>query len=126
MPHDETIATIVASSPGVVPLEAHEDGTIVATAALAVRGETAALIAGATVPEYRQRGWHIALIRERIARARESGARILHAAARPASSSERNFHRCGFVTIYTRARWDRLRKGTTLDAAQDMQAEAPT
>jgi hypothetical protein len=105
--HDDSVARIVVSTPGVIALEARYEGTIVATAAMSVRGECAALFAGSTLPEHRHRGWQIAMIRDRIARARDAGARIIHAAAAPAGTSERNFHRCGFTTLYTRTRWDR-------------------
>jgi len=106
--HDDSLARIVGSAQGVIQLEAREDGTIVATAALTVRGECASLIAGSTLREFRRRGWQLALIRDRIARALDAGARIIFAAAAPASVSERNFHRCGFVTLYTRTRWDKV------------------
>jgi Acetyltransferase (GNAT) family len=106
--HDDTVARVVASSPGAIVLEAREDGAIVATAGLSTRGDCAALVAASTLPEHRYRGWQIALIRDRIARARDAGARIVYAAAAPGSISERNVHRCGFTTIYTRARWDRI------------------
>ena len=105
--HDDSVARILASSPGAIALEACENGAIVATAAMSVRGECAALFAGSTLPEHRHRGWQIAMIRDRIARARDAGARIIHADAAPAGISERNFHRCGFTTLYTRTRWDR-------------------
>jgi GNAT superfamily N-acetyltransferase len=106
-PGDDRIASVLASSEGVWPLEAREDGAIVATAAMDLRGECAALFAGSTMPEFRNRGWHLALIRDRIARARDAGARFMRATAGPASASAHNFHRCGFVTLYTRAVWER-------------------
>lgn len=106
-PGDEIIALIIASSKGVCPLEAHDGGAIVATAAMDVRDECAALLAGSTMPAFRGRGWHIAMIRDRIARARDAGVRIMRATARPLSVSERNFHRCGFITLYTRSLWER-------------------
>jgi hypothetical protein len=78
------------------------------------RASTAAFVDGASsepddefVALFRRRGWQIAMIADRMARAREAGARFLRGTARPASSSERNFHRCGFVTLYTRALWER-------------------
>jgi hypothetical protein len=107
--HDDSLARIIGSAQGVVPLEAREGDAIVATAAISVRGECASLIAGSTLGEFRRRGWQLALIRDRLARGLDAGARVIFAAAEPASASERNFHRCGFVTIYTRARWDRQR-----------------
>jgi N-acetylglutamate synthase-like GNAT family acetyltransferase len=105
--HNELLARIVASAPGVIALEARVDGAVVASAAMSLRGECAALFSGSTLPEHRNRGWQIAMIRDRVARAREAGARIIYASAAVASISERNFHRCGFKTIYTRTRWDR-------------------
>ena len=59
-----------------------ESGAIVATAAMDVRDECAALFAGSTMPAFRSRGWHIAMIRDRIARARDAGARFMRATAR--------------------------------------------
>ncbi len=106
-PGDDRIASILASSEGVWPLEAREGGAIVATAAMDLRDECAGLFAGSTLPAFRGRGWQIALIRDRIARARDAGARFMRAAARPASVSERNFRRCGFAALYTRVLWER-------------------
>jgi GNAT superfamily N-acetyltransferase len=106
-PGDDQIVKLLASSEGFVGLQGHEDGAIVATAAMDVRGECSALFAGSTLPGYRGRGWHIAMIRDRIARARDAGVRLMRATARPSSSSERNFHRCGFETLYTRVLWER-------------------
>lgn len=106
--HGDSLARTIGEAQGVLPLEAREDDAIVATAAMSVRGECAGLFAGSTLRAFRRRGWQVALIRDRIARARDAGARIIYAAAEPASQSERNFHRCGFVTLYTRTRWDKL------------------
>lgn len=106
-PSDERLAMILASSEGVCPLEARDHDTIVSTAAMSLRGECSTCFAGSTIPRFRQHGWHLALIRDRIARARDAGARVMRATAPPGSASERNFHRCGFVTLYTRALWER-------------------
>jgi GNAT superfamily N-acetyltransferase len=106
-PGDDRIAIVLASSEGVVPLEVHEGDAIAATAAMDVRDGCAALFAGSTLPQFRGRGWHTALIRDRIARASAAGARMMRATARPGSISERNFHRCGFNTLYTRTVWER-------------------
>jgi hypothetical protein len=106
-PGDDRIARVLASSQGVWALEARDDDTIVATAAMDIRGECSAMFAGSTMRGYRHRGWHLALIRDRIARARDAGVRFMRATGRPSSSSERNFHRCGFETLYTRVLWER-------------------
>ncbi len=105
---DDSLARIIGSSESVTPLEVREDGEIAATAAFSVSGDCAAFFAGSTLLQFRNRGLQLALIRDRLARARESGAQIIFASAEPASASERNFHRSGFVTLYTRARWDRI------------------
>jgi len=105
-PGDDSIATVIASSDGVIALEARENGAIVATAAMDVRFGCAGLFAGSTIGSFRHRGWQIALICNRIARARDAGANLLRAGAAPGSTSERNFQRCGFVTLYTRVLWE--------------------
>lgn len=104
---DERIATILVQSEGVIPLEIRIDGTIAATAAMDLRNGCATLFAGSTLPKFRGRGLHTALIRERIARAGAGGARFMRAGATAGSVSERNFQRCGFVTLYTRTLWER-------------------
>ena len=106
-PDDDRIAILLASSDSVCALAGYQDGAIVATAAMDLRGECSAFFAGSTLAAFRGRGWHLAMIRDRIARAREFGVRFMRATARPSSSSERNFHRCGFETLYTRVLWER-------------------
>lgn len=105
---DARIALILATAAGTLALEARDRGDIVATAAMDVRGECAGLFAGSTLPAFRRQGWHSALIADRIARARDAGARLLRATAKPGSASERNFHRHGFVTLYERVLWERV------------------
>lgn len=105
-PADTRIAMVLASSEGVCALQAREGDVIVATAAMDVRGEWSALFAGSTISNYRNRGWHTAMIRDRMARARAAGARLLRATAKPNSVSERNFRRCGFTVLSTRALWE--------------------
>lgn len=103
---DLAIARIIAHS-DVWALEAREDDEAIATAAMDLRGDCAAFFAGSVLPAFRGRGWHRAMVRDRVARARDAGARLMRATAKPGSISERNFHRCGFVTLYTRALWER-------------------
>jgi hypothetical protein len=104
---EDDIAIVLVSSEGVCALEAREHDTIVATAAMDIRGESAALFAGSTMVRFRHRGWHKKMIRDRIARAREAGARFVRGSALPAGPAERNFQRCGFTTLYTRTLWER-------------------
>jgi hypothetical protein len=104
---DPQIATILASSKGAYALEGRDGDAIAATGVLGLRGECAFLFASSTLAMFRRRGWHLALICDRIARARDLGARVMRATASPASTSEHNFHRCGFTTLYTRSLWER-------------------
>jgi hypothetical protein len=101
------IGTIIASVPSVTILEARVNGTTVATAAMDVQGDLAGLFAGSTVASERKRGWHAALIRDRLARARDRGARFARTSAGVGSASERNFRRAGFQVLYTRTVWER-------------------
>ena len=106
-PADLAVARILAHSESVYPTEALVDDTIVATAAMALEDGCASFFAGSTLPAFRGCGWHTALIRDRIARAHDGGARLMRATARPLSDSERHFIRCGFQVLYTRALWER-------------------
>ncbi len=108
-PNDDRIALILATTEGTTALEVRKGDVIIATAALGVRGKHATLFAGSTHPAFRRQGWHTELIRDRVARARDAGARLVHATAGPGSASERNFLRCGFIRLYTRVLWERAR-----------------
>jgi hypothetical protein len=108
-PGDADVGVLIASSEGVIALEIREGEAIVATGAMDVRGEVSALFAASTLPSFRRRGLHCALIMDRLARAQEAGAAFARALARPGSASEHNFQRCGFATLYTRALWERKR-----------------
>jgi N-acetylglutamate synthase-like GNAT family acetyltransferase len=100
------VGVIIASSPGVIALEARDGDEVVATACVSVAGEMAGLFAGSTIPAYRRRGWHEVLVADRLARARELGARYVRVTATPFSDSERNFRRLGFVPVYTKTVWE--------------------
>jgi hypothetical protein len=107
-PYEESVGLVLATASGVVALEIRESGAVVATAALAMEpGKCAALFAGSTLPAFRKRGLHLALTRDRMARALENGAQLLRATAKPGSASERNFRRCGFDVLCTRTLWER-------------------
>jgi GNAT superfamily N-acetyltransferase len=106
-PGEDVIALILATTQGTVALEVRDGHRIISTGAVSVSGEHATLFAGSTHTAFRRQGWHAALIRDRVARAREAGARLVRATAGPGSASERNFLRCGFVKLYMRVLWER-------------------
>jgi hypothetical protein len=100
------LATTIASAKGVVALSVRNGAGIVATAAILLGGELASLIAGSTLDGHRAKGYHRAMILDRLARARESGARYARASAPIGSTSENNFRACGFEVLYTRDTWE--------------------
>lgn len=106
------LATTIASTNGVIPLSVRNGDGIVATAALLLHGELASLIAGSTLETHRAKGYHRAMIIDRLARARDAGARYARASAPIGSTSENNFRACGFEVLYTRDTWE-LAKPTT-------------
>jgi GNAT superfamily N-acetyltransferase len=102
------ISILIASHPDVSALILRENGEIVTTGCLGIeRNGVAGFFGTSTSPAARGRGYQTALIRDRIARARERGAVLARASARPGSASERNFRRCGFQVLYTRTTWIR-------------------
>jgi GNAT superfamily N-acetyltransferase len=100
------LAKTIAFQADVVALAARNGAGIVATGAMCVHGELASLFAGSTLDDYRRQGYHRALILDRIARAREAGARYARTSAPIGSTSEVNFRRCGFQVLYTRTLWE--------------------
>lgn len=98
---------LLACTPGVVTLEAVDGGKVVATGGIAFTSEIPVLFGASTLPAWRNRGWHAALIRDRLARAKKYGAKYARACARPLSTSEQNFVRCGFSVLYTNTLWER-------------------
>jgi predicted GNAT family acetyltransferase len=100
------LATTIASSSGVIALSARNGEGIAATSAMLLHGNLASLIAGSTVDSHRGKGYHRAMIIDRVARAREAGARYARASSPIGSTSERNFRACGFEVLYTRVAWE--------------------
>ena len=100
------LAMSIALGNGVVVLSARNGSAIVATGAMCVHDTLASLFAGSTLDEHRGNGFHRAMILDRIARAREAGARYARTAAPIDSTSEANFRSCGFEVLYTRTAWE--------------------
>jgi GNAT superfamily N-acetyltransferase len=110
---DECSAALLASTvrrPGWHTYAAWHGDRIIATASLQVRGSTARLLGGTTLPEYRGQGVQTALIAARVQAARAAGCRWLVAetgAEGPDghNSSLRNLRRAGFELLYERTDW---------------------
>jgi len=83
------------------------EGRLAGGAALGVTGDAAFLFCASTLPEYRRRGVHAALIRARLAIGRSRGATFAFMTAPPDSAALRNAQAAGFTATYVR---QRLRK----------------
>jgi GNAT superfamily N-acetyltransferase len=99
------ISLLIASG-GATALEVREDGAVIATACYALERDGIALFAASTLSPHRRQGWQRAMIRERIARAKDAGIRFARVGATPLGDSERNFRSLGFVPLYTRITWE--------------------
>lgn len=71
-------------------------------AAMSVNDGVAHFYGDSTIPSARRAGWHSALIRARLASAREQGCELAIASVLPGSQSHRNYERAGFALLYAR------------------------
>jgi GNAT superfamily N-acetyltransferase len=78
------------------------DGQTAGGGGMSVRNRVASFFGDATLPEFRGRGVHVALIAARLKAAAEQGCDIVSAGAAPGSTSQRNYHRLGFEVGYTK------------------------
>jgi GNAT superfamily N-acetyltransferase len=84
------------------------DGEHAGIGTLWLDGQTAFFANGATVPRFRGRGVHGALIRARLREAAQAGARVVCVDTNVSSVSERNLHRYGFRLVCHLGMWSRL------------------
>jgi hypothetical protein len=84
------------------------DGEHAGIGTLWLDGQTAFFANGATVPRFRGRGVHGALIRARLREAAQAGARVVYVDTNVSSVSERNLHRYGFRLVCHLGMWSRL------------------
>jgi GNAT superfamily N-acetyltransferase len=80
---------------------AWEGAQPVAGGALEIHDGTAALMAASTLPAFRRRGIHTALLRARLAAAARAGCDLALVHTRPGAASARNVRRAGFELQYT-------------------------
>ncbi len=86
---------------------ARVDGKIAGGGMLAVRDGVAGLFGASTLPEFRKRGVQTVLLHARLARAAETGCDLAACIALPGSISQRNITRQGFLTLYTRVKFEK-------------------
>lgn len=91
------------AAPGLEAYLARLDGRPVGEGALCLAGDNIALLAGAgTIPDARGRGVQKALLRRRLADAREAGSELATVVTAPGTRSQANVMRWGFILLYTR------------------------
>jgi hypothetical protein len=101
------LMTIVASRDNAVDFLAEIDGEPAAAAVLAIHEGVALLGGSSTIPRFRRRGAHQALMDTRLEHAARAGCDLaMISAGPPGGGSERNAARQGFRTAYTRIKWE--------------------
>lgn len=101
-PEEFELGTLLFDLPGAVPWFVFEERTPAAAGALFIRHRLATLFGDSTLPLFRKRGLHSALIQTRIAYAAENGCDLATASALPGSISACNYERLGFRVAYTK------------------------
>ena len=88
---------------------ARQDGQPAAAAKLSMHGAVGYLADACTNPAFRRRGLHAALLRRRVADARQAGADLVFSGAEFLSGSYRDMQRIGMQLLFVRAIWSPLR-----------------
>jgi GNAT superfamily N-acetyltransferase len=100
-------STQVCASAASALVAVRVDGRLAGGGALGVTGDAAFLFCASTLPEFRRRGVHAALIAARLALGRSRGATFAFLTAEPGSPALLSAQAAGFTTSYVR---QRLRK----------------
>jgi GNAT superfamily N-acetyltransferase len=96
------LGTTLFHMPCTTAFLARVDGHTAGGGGLSVRNKVASLFGDATLPEYRNRGVHSAVIRARMLMGAAQGCDLITAGTLPGSSSQRSFERLGFQVAYTK------------------------
>ena len=106
LPAMEGLADLFAllfSAPGSTCYLALQDGQAAGGATLSLHDEAAMFYSDSTLPRFRRRGLHSALIAARLRHASAAGCRLAVACTAPGSTSHRNYEEAGFNVAYTKA-----------------------
>ena len=104
---DVQLAHRMVNHPRVECLSIWEEGVCVATAGNEYFEDSVTLIAGSVLPEFRNQGLQTAMIRKRIARAKERGLHYAVVASVPGGPTERNASRLGARLAYQQPLFER-------------------
>ncbi len=105
---DEALTAVIrdfASPDNVLCHLALVDGQPAGAASMRVQERIAVVNGAATLPQFRRRGVHTALLRVRLEKARQAGCQLAMVATRVGSGAQRNVERAGFRVLYTRTKW---------------------
>ncbi len=97
-----TLGDGIFSMPSAAAFLATSEGAPAAAGAACLRGGVAYLFGDSTLPLFRKRGLHSALIRARMAWAAAGESTLAAACTVPGSGSQRNYLRAGFAVAYTK------------------------
>jgi GNAT superfamily N-acetyltransferase len=95
----------LSEAPGVDYYLAFVAGIVAGAASLRVHEGIAMLSGSATLPAWRRRGVHAALLATRLADAHDRRASLAVIITAPGSQSEANALKHGFAILYSRAIW---------------------
>lgn len=107
----ERLGRVSARARGMHCFLAEADGRPIAAASLHLTSDVALLAGASTIPPERRRGAQLALLRARLAYAEVQGTDLAMVVTQPASASQRNAERQGFVAVYSRTKWERRLSG---------------
>jgi len=96
------LGTTLLHMPSSAAYLASIDGHPAGGGGLSIRNGVASFFGDATLPAFRHRGVHAAIIGARIAHAMTSACKLITAGTVPGSSSQRNYQRLGFQIAYTK------------------------
>ncbi len=101
------VMEMFAAGPHTTCFLARVDGQPAGGACISCRDGIAGLFGASTLPAFRNRGIQTALLRIRLALARELGCELTASIALPGSISHRNIQRQGFSVLYTRVKFEK-------------------
>jgi GNAT superfamily N-acetyltransferase len=96
------VGRILFGMPYAKPLLAEIDGELAGGCGLSIRSGLASCFGDSTLPVFRGRGVHTAMICARIAEAISAGCDVMTAGTQPGSQSQRNYQRLGFTIAYSK------------------------
>jgi hypothetical protein len=96
------VGKMLFGMPHAKPLLAEIDGEVAGGCGISTRNGVASCFGDSTLPVFRGRGVHTAMICARIVAAIAAGCDLMTAGTQPGSQSQRNYERLGFTVAYSK------------------------